>query len=114
MSDKLNELLAGIIADRLPPQWADNSGEVMRWKRIAKQQRVALSIAIEKLQRLQKLEEAGLVSTGFNPKTGLVEIVEIPAHPWFVGVQYHPEYKSTVLNPHPLFVAFVAACLENK
>jgi len=63
---------------------------------------------------LQKLEEAGLVSTGFNPKTGLVEIVEIPAHPWFVGVQYHPEYKSTVLNPHPLFVAFVAACLENK
>ena len=63
---------------------------------------------------LQKLTEAGLVSTGFNPKTGLVEIVEIPTHPWFIGVQYHPEYKSTVLNPHPLFVEFVAACLENK
>lgn len=74
MSDKLNELLAGIIADRLPPQWADNSGEVMRWKRIAEQQRVALSIAIEKLQRLQKLEEAvvlyankyGIVTTTVN------------------------------------------------
>jgi CTP synthase len=63
---------------------------------------------------LQKLKDAGLEPTGFNPKTGLVEIVEIPTHPWFVGVQYHPEYKSTVLNPHPLFVAFVSACLENK
>jgi len=63
---------------------------------------------------LQKLKNAGLEPTGFNPKTGLVEIVEIPSHPWFVGVQYHPEYKSTVLNPHPLFVAFVTACLENK
>ncbi len=63
---------------------------------------------------LQKLKSAGLEPTGFNPKTGLVEIVEIPEHPWFIGVQYHPEYKSTVLNPHPLFVAFVSACLENK
>jgi len=44
----------------------------------------------------------------------LVEIVEIPSHPWFVGVQYHPEYKSTVANPHPLFVAFVKASLEHK
>jgi CTP synthase len=49
--------------------------------------------------------------TGINPDTGLVEIVEIPAHPWFVGVQYHPEYKSTVANPHPLFVGFVKAAL---
>ena len=59
----------------------------------------------------EKLENAGLTATGFNPKTGLVEIVELPSHPWFVGVQYHPEYKSTVANPHPLFVAFVKAAL---
>lgn len=58
-----------------------------------------------------KLEAAGLSATGLNPKTGLVEIVELPSHPWFVGVQYHPEYKSTVANPHPLFVAFVRAAL---
>lgn len=62
----------------------------------------------------EKLEEAGLKATGVNPETGLVEIIEIPAHPWFVGVQYHPEYKSTVANPHPLFVAFVKAALAGK
>ena len=63
---------------------------------------------------LEALNKAGMKTTGVNPKTGLVEIIELPNHPWFVGVQYHPEYKSTVLNPHPLFVAFVKACLENK
>lgn len=57
----------------------------------------------------EALEEAGLKATGVNPKTGLVEIVEISEHPWFVGVQYHPEYKSTVANPHPLFVGFIGA-----
>ncbi len=61
-----------------------------------------------------KIETAGLVATGLNPKTGLVEIVELPSHPWFVGVQYHPEYKSTVANPHPLFVAFVKAALVHS
>lgn len=61
-----------------------------------------------------QIEEAGMLATGLNPKTGLVEIVEIPEHPWFVGVQYHPEYKSTVANPHPLFVAFVKAALKYK
>ena len=61
-----------------------------------------------------KLEAAGMVATGLNPETNLVEIVEIPTHPWFVGVQYHPEYKSTVANPHPLFVAFVKAALNIK
>ena len=60
------------------------------------------------------LEKAGLVSSGINQKTNLVEIVELPSHPWFVGVQYHPEYKSTVANPHPLFVGFVKAVLEQK
>ncbi|WP_299439898.1 CTP synthase [uncultured Aquimarina sp.] len=63
-------------------------------------------------QYKEQLEKAGLRTTGINPKTGLVEIVEIPDHPWFVGVQYHPEYKSTVANPHPLFVAFVKAAVE--
>ena len=58
-----------------------------------------------------QIEAAGMKATGFNPDTGLVEVVEIPEHPWFVGVQYHPEYKSTVANPHPLFVAFVKAAL---
>jgi len=61
-----------------------------------------------------QLEEAGLLTTGTNPDTGLVEIVEVKDHPWFVGVQYHPEYKSTVLEPHPLFIAFVKAALENS
>ncbi|MGB7784786.1 MAG: CTP synthase [Salinimicrobium sp.] len=63
-------------------------------------------------QYSSQLENQGMISTGVNPKTKLVEIVEIPDHPWFVGVQYHPEYKSTVANPHPLFVAFVKAAKE--
>ncbi|MFV0539695.1 MAG: CTP synthase [Aestuariibaculum sp.] len=58
------------------------------------------------------MENAGMKATGLNPETGLVEIVELPKHPWFVGVQYHPEYKSTVANPHPLFVGFVKAALD--
>ncbi|SHJ84246.1 CTP synthase [Pseudozobellia thermophila] len=60
------------------------------------------------------MEEAGLKATGINKETGLVEIVELSDHPWFIGVQYHPEYKSTVANPHPLFVGFVKAALEYK
>ena len=60
----------------------------------------------------EMFEAAGLVTTGVNPETGLTEIVEIPALKWFVGTQFHPEYKSTVTNPHPLFVAFVKACLS--
>ena len=62
----------------------------------------------------EQMEEKGLITTGYNPDTKLVEIVEIPSHRWFVGVQYHPEYKSTVANPHPLFVAFVKAALTYK
>ena len=60
------------------------------------------------------LEAAGMKVSGKNPITDLVEAIEIPTHPWFVGVQYHPEYKSTVENPHPLFVAFVKAGLEHS
>jgi CTP synthase len=57
----------------------------------------------------QALEDVGMIASGINPETGLVEAIEIPEHPWFVGVQFHPEYKSTVENPHPLFVSFVEA-----
>ncbi len=60
------------------------------------------------------LETAGLRASGVNPATGLVEIVELVNHPFFIGVQYHPEYKSTVANPHPIFVSFVAAMVNSK
>lgn len=56
---------------------------------------------------LEQFEKSGMKSAGTNPDTGLVEIMEIPEHRWFIGVQFHPEYKSTVVNPHPLFVNFV-------
>ena len=61
-----------------------------------------------------QIENSGMLSSGCNPQTGLVEIVEIPSHPWFIGVQYHPEYKSTVANPHPLFLSFIKAALKYK
>ncbi|MDG2016876.1 MAG: CTP synthase [Rhodothermales bacterium] len=60
-----------------------------------------------------KLAENGMQFTGVNPKRDLVEIVELPDLRWFVGVQFHPEYKSTVGNPHPLFNSFVRACVEH-
>jgi len=60
------------------------------------------------------MEEAGLKAVGVNPESNLVEVVELKDHPWFVGVQYHPELKSTVVNPHPLFVKFVAAAMDFK
>ena len=61
-----------------------------------------------------EIEANGMIATGINAETGLVEIIEIPKHCWFVGVQYHPEYKSTVAKPHPLFKAFIKAALKNK
>ena len=63
---------------------------------------------------LNAFEQAGMFSTGRNPDTKLVEIVEIPEHPFFIGVQFHPEYKSTPENPQPLFVAFVKAAMQRK
>jgi CTP synthase len=63
---------------------------------------------------LDQFVQAGLVPSGVNPETKLVEVVEIKDHPFFVAVQYHPEYKSTVANPHPLFVSFVKAASDNK
>jgi CTP synthase len=61
---------------------------------------------------LETLEKKGMIAAGLNPENNLVEIIELKDHPWFVGVQFHPELKSTVENPHPLFVAFVKACLR--
>jgi len=63
---------------------------------------------------LDLFSSSGMRMTGINPESKLVEIVEIPEHRWFVGVQFHPEYKSTVENPHPLFVSFVKAALDKK
>jgi CTP synthase len=62
----------------------------------------------------QAFEENGFVPTGMNPESQLVEVIELRKHPWFVGVQYHPELKSTVDSPHPLFVKFVAAAMDDK
>ena len=63
---------------------------------------------------INQLNENGLKASGINPETGLVEIVELPSNDWFIGVQFHPEYKSTVECPHPLFVSFVKACLKYR
>ena len=63
---------------------------------------------------LHDFETNGMMATGINPDNNLVEVVEIPNHPWFIGVQYHPELKSTVDEPHPLFVRFVKAAIENS
>ena len=60
-----------------------------------------------------KIFDENFVKAGVNPKTDLVEIIENKSHPWFIGVQFHPEYKSSVSNPHPLFVNFVEASLKN-
>jgi len=61
-----------------------------------------------------KLAESGMVFSGINPDKDLIEIIEIPELKWFVGTQFHPEYRSTVGKPHPLFCSFVAAALENS
>jgi CTP synthase len=92
-------------------------------KRGSKAQKAYKSLKIKERHRhryefnnayLEQIEKAGLVASGINPDSGLVEIVEIKDHPWFVGVQFHPELKSTVEEPHPLFVDFIKASLENK
>jgi len=63
---------------------------------------------------LKEFREAGMKTIGINEKNNLVEIIELENHPWFIGVQFHPEYRSTVANPHPVFVNFVKAVLDNK
>ena len=62
---------------------------------------------------LDKLNKSELISSGINPETNLVEIIEHKDHPWFIGVQFHPEYSSTVLEPHPLFKSFINSSIEN-
>ncbi|MCF0188870.1 MAG: CTP synthase [Bacteroidaceae bacterium] len=59
------------------------------------------------------LEAAGMQCVGHNPQTNLAEIIELPTHPWYLGTQFHPEYSSTVLTPHPLFLSFLKAVLDN-
>lgn len=61
---------------------------------------------------LKQFEDAGMIASGINPESGLVEIIELKKHPFFIGVQYHPELKSTVENPHPIFVHFIKAAKE--
>jgi CTP synthase len=63
---------------------------------------------------LKDYEAAGMKAAGTNPDSGLVEIMEIPKHPYFVGVQFHPELKSTVMTPHPLFISFIDAVVKSK
>jgi len=63
---------------------------------------------------LEQFEKAGMIASGINPDSKLVEVIELKDHPWYVGTQYHPELKSTVLSPHPLFVRFVKAAREHK
>ncbi len=62
----------------------------------------------------KQLSEAGLIISGRNPETSLVEIIELPDHPWFLGCQFHPEFKSKPMQPHPLFREFIRASLENR
>jgi CTP synthase len=62
----------------------------------------------------ERLERAGLVVSGTSPDDRLVEIVELPDHPWFLGCQFHPEFKSTPFEPHPLFRSFIGAALQHK
>ena len=63
---------------------------------------------------LEQFKRKGMVFSGINPDSNLVEIIELRDHPWYIGTQFHPEYKSSVLNPHPLFVNFVAASIDYK
>ena len=62
---------------------------------------------------LEAYQSAGMMAVGINPKDNLVEMVELIDHPWFIGVQFHPEYSSTVASPHPLFIGFVDAARKN-
>ena len=68
----------------------------------------------EQMAEAREFEKAGMKCVGINPESNLVEIVEIPTLKWFIGTQFHPEYQSTVLNPHPLFLDFVKTAIENK
>jgi CTP synthase len=63
---------------------------------------------------LEKFENKGMMAAGINPDSNLVEIMELKNHPWYIGTQFHPELKSRVVEPHPLFVGFIKAAVEYK
>lgn len=65
-------------------------------------------------QFLSEYEAHGMHAVGINRDSNLVEIITLPDHPWFIGVQFHPEYSSTVLNPHPLFMDFVKTAIQKQ
>ncbi len=64
------------------------------------------------LKYVDILEKNGLVASGINPQSTLVEVIELKDHPWFIGTQYHPEFKSKPTRPHPLFRDFIRASIE--
>ncbi|MCK5703348.1 MAG: CTP synthase, partial [Cyclobacteriaceae bacterium] len=63
---------------------------------------------------LEKFESKGMIAAGINPDSNLVEIMELKNHPWHIGTQFHPELKSRVVEPHPLFVGFIKAAIDYK
>jgi CTP synthase len=63
---------------------------------------------------LEKFENKGMMAAGINPDSNLVEIMELKNHPWYIGTQFHPELKSRVVEPHPLFVGFIKAAVKHK
>ena len=77
-------------------------------------ERLIFANGIAIVSNLTAFEDAGMRCVGENPETHLVEVVEVPSLRWYVGVQYHPEYNSTVLNPNPLFVDFIKAAISKK
>ncbi len=63
---------------------------------------------------LEKFEKNGMIAVGTNPNSNLVEIMELKDHPWYIGTQFHPELKSRVIDPHPLFIGFIKAAIDYK
>jgi CTP synthase len=94
------ELIPGTLANKIYNSTSINERHRHRWE--------------FNNQFIDAFVSAGMMTSGKNPKTGLVEIIEIPNHPFFIGVQYHPELKSTVENPHPIFVEFVKAAFNHS
>jgi CTP synthase len=60
----------------------------------------------------EQFEAAGMICSGVNEESNLVEIIELNSHKWYIGVQFHPEYRSTVVSPHPLFISFIKASIS--
>ncbi|MBT8259226.1 MAG: CTP synthase [Bacteroidia bacterium] len=125
MDDNVNHPVIDLMEEQKSVTHKGGTMRLGSWKCRLKEDSMAYSVYgktnIEERHRhryeyneayMDQIEAAGMMASGINPDTGLVEIIEIPGHPWFLGVQYHPEYKSTVSSPHPLFVAFVKAAYD--